>query len=1231
MIHYSTARSKSGIALILVLGAIVLLSALVLGFFGRVQSETKSSATYRAGTSARSLADTAVNAVITQVMSGTAGFRSKGGGNREVVAWASQPGAIRNYDTEGNLDKVYKLYSAPQMVTATIDPAEEANALAGWSDHPALFVDLNEPLNSKFPILDPIAFAPDSMPADQKVQGFSNNSPPLAPGDQANPIPMPVSWLYVLKDGNLVVPMDAGSRAVQVSGATADNPIVGRVAFWTDDETAKINLNTAVGGPWKEPSISVSHGNCSYSGTGFSSMFDTPMVYTQQEMAMAVTQPGQREYQRYPGHPATVFLSAALPVLNSLDGLCGFAPRIVNEGSKGGTRIANGTITPDSDRLYSSVEEAIFQARPGVSERSYNLNLTPGQITASKFLLTATSRSPEVNQFNLPRVSMWPLQTDPDRQTPYDKIAAFCTTLGGNSYSFYREEAHDSQHDIELPRNQQLLSYLRRFVSTAVPGFSSSSAGILGKYGNDRDQILTEVFDYIRSTNPQDSSMGINPSRYYSTTGDIVPAHDPGTNTRGFGRFPYLAKAGMLFTCVGRRTSLMNIPPPGEPALGVNQMKMQMILLLEMFTPGMGYLNYQPQARLVVKDLDKLEWAPGIPMFRNNYQQQWDLGGNYAGWHGRQWGGRLSFRGVAFGRSTSTDNNDTSSDYPWVSEFSPALSTSGSFAFSGGTLTVELRTLAKDELLQTYKINFPAGAFPLPAMPPRVVDDKPGSGKLAVTKDFRIAAERLSCAGTAPSATWITGKDVVRSVAVAHGDFRMLAGTDKVPASMFKEHPHYLTSESRAHSFFESASYPFYGGGLGTYVDRTRAPYTRSSNVTASWGAPGEVTKPVKNLNDLSYTGDATRVQQTATNGLSERIYCTDVYTTYGVKAGALATSSSDPRPQGDWDNGVGIVADGPYINRPDDGNARYDNNKVPYFDDSEQQVAPGPNNFTPNRLIPSPGMLGSLPTGVIANSPWQTLLFRPGPAKHPGLSSAKDHLLLDLFTMPVVEPYAISEPLSTAGRINMNYQILPFTWIERSTAVRAALRSEQMLAISNDESMFYKGGNNAPTPAAQMRYPVDIDETIKGFENRFAAKDIFRSASEICTVWLVPKKSATASEPAPTYETMESFWTQHAPTGDNSRERPYTNLYSKLTTKSNSYTVHYRAQSLRKRPSSLVAADVWEEGKDAVEGEFRGSTAIERYIDPNDPEFKDCATRPDATLESLYRFRILSQNQFSP
>ena len=101
--------------------------------------------------------------------------------------------------------------------------------------------------------------------------------------------------------------------------------------------------------------------------------------------------------------------------------------------------------------------------------------------------------------------------------------------------------------------------------------------------------------------------------------------------------------------------------------------------------------------------------------------------------------------------------------------------------------------------------------------------------------------------------------------------------------------------------------------------------------------------------------------------------------------------------------------------------------------------------NFSPNRILPSAVMLGSIPTGVKEQVPWRTLLFRPLAqleSAHKGATSPHDHLLLDLFWMPIVEPYAISDRLSTAGKINMNYQIQPFTYIERSTGIQASCAS---------------------------------------------------------------------------------------------------------------------------------------------------------------------------------------------
>ena len=73
-----------------------------------------------------------------------------------------------------------------------------------------------------------------------------------------NPVPMPVQWPYLLKDGTLTAPdAPGGGCGARHDGhveehdrsmrkiPTAVNPIVGRVAFWTDDETRKLNINTA--------------------------------------------------------------------------------------------------------------------------------------------------------------------------------------------------------------------------------------------------------------------------------------------------------------------------------------------------------------------------------------------------------------------------------------------------------------------------------------------------------------------------------------------------------------------------------------------------------------------------------------------------------------------------------------------------------------------------------------------------------------------------------------------------------------------------------------------------------------------------------------------------------------------------------------------------------------------------------------------------------------------------
>src|ERR1700742_4028391 len=102
--------SRRSSALLLVLGMIVLLSALVLAFLASVSSELNTSQTYANGATVKQLADSATQLVISQVVSAT-------GNTNSTLAWASQPGMIRTYDTSGNPALFYKLYSSGSMIT----------------------------------------------------------------------------------------------------------------------------------------------------------------------------------------------------------------------------------------------------------------------------------------------------------------------------------------------------------------------------------------------------------------------------------------------------------------------------------------------------------------------------------------------------------------------------------------------------------------------------------------------------------------------------------------------------------------------------------------------------------------------------------------------------------------------------------------------------------------------------------------------------------------------------------------------------------------------------------------------------------------------------------------------------------------------------------------------------------------------------------------------------------
>ena len=289
---------------------------------------------------------------------------------------------IRTYDVTGADAGFYKLYSSKNMVTHQAQLAGDlaADVPANWSSMPASYTDLNSPIlvsdtgggivpNSSapgdkytavYPILNPLAQAPNpDLPSTGQAEGFSisgtsvgytganppvanyNPAPVTGASNTPNPAAMPTQWLYVLQDGAVTAPDGTGANgtiAAQLwsglnsAAPTASNPIVGRIAFWTDDETSKININTAggdqqnragagapafVGQPATSPGGSDSPG----------SFWDIPRTESAEDQSLAECQLVQGEYQRYPGHPATVALSTLFPSLTR-DQIIGLTPRL---------------------------------------------------------------------------------------------------------------------------------------------------------------------------------------------------------------------------------------------------------------------------------------------------------------------------------------------------------------------------------------------------------------------------------------------------------------------------------------------------------------------------------------------------------------------------------------------------------------------------------------------------------------------------------------------------------------------------------------------------------------------------------------------------------------------------------------------------------------------------------------------------------------------------------------
>lgn len=1364
-------------ALMLVLAALALLSFLVLLVLTVARNEDRASKASADIIDVRTLADLPAQLVISQLRRATGDLKTD-------LIWTSQPGMIRRF-ASGSVDDrgraglydVFKLYSSDHMVMlgADFDATQENKRLADWASTPTLFTDLNDPVPLRevlksgggtstsptgktrlvYPILDPGAL--------KSVEGFEVGSD--VPGaSSVQPMPMPVAWLYVLKDGRVIAPA-SGSKltaAFQAGETSETNPIVARIAFWADDESCKINLNTA-----SEPAP-----------------WDEPRANSKMDRAYAAYQPAQNEFHRQPGHPAFTALS---PVFQSF-GIDGTSNNTANaftpmpdpsgitstgafsqntdsdalrfhdyvesnhrplprtpdsvssvnrdRGSRHGTKPPEEKVSLKNERLFSTIDELLFDTeRKPMTVSGDGLStaqtLTESDVRKARFFLTTHNSAPETNPFNRPKISLWPVQEDPALRTKTDRRMALAASLSGNEFFWQRKSvwksegdpgsAQSTSDDASIMRNARIIGYLQDLAGMSMPGYGGSLEAKYGGGGDsgvpsNSDQIITSMFDMLRwgvNIETDDIKAGepfhyLPPSRAsggdkavgeYSAVPMIIGSGN--AQVRGFGRFPTITEVALVFVATeGEKKNNVYLDEKnqtgGNGADGFvdKTKKFRVFVIVEPFCPVPGSPAATPAFRYRIKGLDKLKITEASPV-PNLFTQDFDDKVNRCVSMGasgdRVIEGETGFNGLVSqfltpdGKPKALGGTDENNSFPFVSEeiaFSHGMKEEEPMTLTAEPITVEILSAFggadADAVIQTLRIPLPASCkIPVPwlqAKSPEAAD---------IAKRFEANDMRVNL---------IQVGDVVRSIEADPslkwgGDLRLLAalGTRGNPPVTYSGDPDAQKDQGRCvfpspddlASRFQSPD-PKTG-------EPQRAMHSLRSGAYVDVQYGKAVPGTIANKEDLQLHEET---GAPLIPGFRYPAPFTPAVVSMPRGSGLYGGAMNGDNRLGDWNNGPGLIEDGPYIAKPDFGN-RFNEEageKAGGYFQRGGDFIPDENgvNTAPLRQISSAIAFGSLPTGVFPRDPngtesyprpWQTLLFCPNPLSrqteaganfdakdHFGFVQPPDHTWLEFFWMPVMDPWPMSPGFSTMGKVNLNCEIMPFSYIKRTTALRAAMRGVRITAIPSALASadagddFYKKPDQVTNK--EFRYQVNAKATLNGFdEERFKKGDVFRTSSEICEMFLVPKRigetdtgdaasgssehdygSAKATAGL-THNKMINWWNGEPgnysdafeATGDNTRESPYAQLYPRLCTRSNVFQVHYRVQVIRK--SRTIAADTLDLEKDQITADYRGSTVVERYLDPNDKELPDMAASASASqsLDDFYRYRIVSRQPFTP
>jgi hypothetical protein len=218
---------QHGAALIVTLAFVAIISALVIGLTETLRTERSAVRTHLERQRATAFAQQGVDLVIARLQQYTVDPPKRATETDDAVDararhWVSQPG---------------RLLTANPDSTDTKRIGKEVPLTSGLPSRELL--DRKAELVDYFPpnLNEPLLLDPNTHLITEEGAGGG--------GTVTKTVEMPVRWVYVRRDGKMVRKEDNSDWDDMPSLTDKENPVVGRFAFWADDETTKVNYNLA--------------------------------------------------------------------------------------------------------------------------------------------------------------------------------------------------------------------------------------------------------------------------------------------------------------------------------------------------------------------------------------------------------------------------------------------------------------------------------------------------------------------------------------------------------------------------------------------------------------------------------------------------------------------------------------------------------------------------------------------------------------------------------------------------------------------------------------------------------------------------------------------------------------------------------------------------------------------------------------------------------------------------